>query len=160
MFSELDKALIRELQEDLPVTARPYQAIAAKLGISEEEVVAKVAEFKEKGYIRRFGAALKHREAGFTANGMGCWIVPEEKSQEIGEKMASFPEVSHCYERPCYPDWPYSHFTMIHGESRQECEAVAKRISEATGISDYILLYSTQELKKTSMRYFREGEES
>lgn len=159
MLTELDKKLIRVLQEDLPVTSRPYAAIAEQVGLSEEEVVERVKKYLEEGYIRRFGVALRHREVGFTANGMGTWDAPEERAEEVGRIMAGFQEVSHCYQRPRFEGWPYSHFTMLHGQTREECEAIAKRISEATGITNYRLLFSTAELKKTSMRYFTEEEE-
>ncbi|MBC9783177.1 Lrp/AsnC family transcriptional regulator [Heliobacterium chlorum] len=156
MLTEVDKKLIRLLQDDLPVTSRPFAVLAEQVGLTEEEVIARTKEYQEKGYMRRFGVALRHREVGFTANGMGCWDVPEERAEEVGKIMATFREASHCYQRPRFEGWPYSHFTMIHGESREECEAVAKRISEATGITNYRLLFSTEELKKTSMRYFME----
>ncbi|ADG82005.1 siroheme decarboxylase subunit beta [Thermincola potens] len=156
MFTELDKQIIRELQEDLPLTSRPYKVIADKIGITEEELLAKVQEFVDKGIIRRFGAALRHREVGFTANAMVVWDVPDEKTREVGAIMAGFPEVSHCYQRPRYPGWPYNMFTMVHGLSKEECEATAARIAERTGIKKYDLLYSTAELKKDSMKYFME----
>ncbi|MCW2278474.1 AsnC family transcriptional regulator [Heliophilum fasciatum] len=158
MWTEKDKELIRLLQDDLPLTSRPYQAIGEQIGLTEEEVLAAVQRLKDTGAMRRLGVALRHREVGYTANGMGCWNVPEEKADEIGKIMAGFREVSHCYQRPRFEGWPYSHFTMIHGTTREDCEAVAKRISEATGITDYRLLFSTVELKKTSMRYFMEKE--
>ncbi|QGG47774.1 Lrp/AsnC family transcriptional regulator [Heliorestis convoluta] len=156
MITELDKKLIRFLQDDLPITSRPFTAIAQELDITEEEVLARIEKYLEEGSMRRFGVALRHREVGFTANGMGCWDVPEERAEEVGKIMATFPDVSHCYQRPRFEGWPYSHFTMLHGQTREDCEAVAKRISEATGITNYRLLFSTAELKKTSMRYFME----
>ncbi len=156
MFTELEKKIIRELQGDLPLTKRPYKELADKLGIGEAELVAKVKEFTEQGIIRRFGAALRHREVGFTANAMVIWDVPDEQALDVGKIMATFNEVSHCYQRPRYPGWPYNMFTMVHGQSKQECEATAARISEKVGIKGYGLLYSTAELKKDSMKYFME----
>lgn len=158
-LTEKEKSLIRIVQGDMPITERPYKAIADSLGVTEEEVITKIKEFREKGYIRRFGATLRHREAGIMANGMGIWIVSKEDVQRVGKIMASFKEVTHCYERPTFSDWPYNVYTMIHGKTREDCEAVAKRISEATGIKDYKMLYSTKEFKKTSMKYFEDGEE-
>lgn len=156
MLTDQDKKLIRLLQEDLPLTSRPYAAIGAQIGMSEEDVLASVERYLSSGVLRRFGVALRHREAGFTANGMGAWDVPEDRADEVGQIMAGFREVSHCYQRPRFAGWPYSHFTMIHGATREACEAVAERISAATGITNYRLLFSTSELKKTSMRYFME----
>ncbi|MBI5181601.1 MAG: Lrp/AsnC family transcriptional regulator [Nitrospirae bacterium] len=158
-LTEKEKSLIRIVQGDMPITERPYKAIADSLGVTEEEVIAKIKEFREKGYIRRFGATLRHREAGIMANGMGIWIVSKEDVQRVGKIMASFKEVTHCYERPTFADWPYNVYTMIHGKTREDCEAIAKKISEATDIKDYKMLYSTKEFKKTSMKYFEDGEE-
>lgn len=158
-LTEKEKSLIRIIQDDMPITERPYKAIADSLGLSEEDVIAKIKEFREKGYIRRFGATLRHREAGIMANGMGIWMVPKEDVQRVGKIMASFKEVTHCYERPTFADWPYNVYTMIHGKTREDCEAIAKKISEATGIKEYSLLYSIKEFKKTSMKYFENGEE-
>lgn len=154
-ITALDRKIMKALQENIPLSLRPYKDIADAAGITEQEVVEKIKNYKEKKWIRRFGAILRHQKAGFSANGMGVWPVPNaEDRQRLGEIMASFREVSHCYERPSYADWPYNLFTMIHGESKEDCEAVAKRISEATGIKEYGMLYSNREFKKTSMVYF------
>lgn len=156
MLTELDKAIIRELQGDLPLVPKPYAAVAAKLNIDEDLLLDKIRWMKERGMIRRLGAAIRHREAGFTANAMVVWQVREEDAEEIGRKLASYPEVTHCYQRPEFPGWPYNLYTMIHGQSREECEELAKRLSEKIGINDYRMLYSTKELKKSSMRYYME----
>ena len=120
----------------------------------KDEGVNPTASFKARGIMRRFSAVLHHRRAGFTANSMAVWKVPEERSVEVGNLMAQSPWVTHCYERPTYPDWEYTHFTMIHATSTEKCEEVAREISQATGISDYMLLYSSREYKKTRVRYF------
>jgi DNA-binding Lrp family transcriptional regulator len=125
-----------------------------RLGITQQELFALAGSFRERGIMRRFSAVLHHRRAGFKANAMAVWKVPPERSEEVGKVMASSRWVTHCYERPTYPDFPYSHYTMIHATSEQQCEEVAADISEATGISDYKLLYSTREYKKTRVKYF------
>jgi DNA-binding Lrp family transcriptional regulator len=99
-------------------------------------------------------AVLHHREAGFRANAMGVWVVPSERAEEVGQIMGSFRGVSHCYLRPTYPDWPYSIFTMVHGQKATDCQAIIDAIAEATGIREYALLYSTKEYKKIRLRYF------
>lgn len=154
MIEEIDKRIIRELQGDISLEKRPFAAIAGRIGISEEEVLKRTGSYLDKGYMRKFGAILLHREAGFKANGMGVWDVPAGDVQRAGEIMASFPEVSHCYERPSFEDWPYNLFTMIHSENEDGCHEIAERISRATGIKRYKLLFSTKEFKKTSMEYF------
>lgn len=156
MFSTVEKKIIRKLQEDLPLVPQPYKTIADELGITEEILLKKINEFKERGLIRRMGAALCHRETGYKANAMVVWIVPTERIEEIGMTMASFSEVTHCYQRPTFPDWPYNMFTMIHGKTREECKKVVEKIASNINIDKYKLLYSTVELKKSSMKYFME----
>ncbi|MGB9905489.1 MAG: Lrp/AsnC family transcriptional regulator [Desulfotomaculales bacterium] len=156
MLNKLDRALVRELQEGLPLVKRPFLAIARKLQITEEEVLAKIEEFLANGVIRRFGAAVRHQDLGFVANAMVVWRVPPERTREVGQIMASFPEVTHCYERACPPGWPYNLYTVLHGRTEEECRAVAARLSAASGITDYQVLMSTAELKKSSMKYFTE----
>jgi len=153
-FQEVEKKLIRLLQGDIPLTERPFQKMAEEIGISEARCIEMGKQFKEKGYIRRFGATLHHRQAGFAANGMGVWVVPKDDRERVGSIMASFKEVTHCYERPAFEGWPFNLFTMIHGQTREECLEIAGRISAATGITDYRLLFSSREFKKTSMQYF------
>lgn len=153
---EDDIPAVRQLQRDLPIEPRPFMLLAREIGMTDEYLVAKAREFLQRGLMRRYAAVLRHREAGFTANAMGAWKVPEEFVPEFGRKAAEFPAVSHCYQRPTYPDWPYSVFTMIHGRSEDECAATALRIAEAVGIGEYILLYSTEEYKKIRMDYFED----
>ena len=154
MPEEQLKKIVKALQEELPVSTQPFRAIAERCGMSEKELLEKIRQLKEQGIIRRFGARVRHQRLGMTANGMGVWQVPEKDIQRIGKIMASFPEVSHCYQRPTYPDWPYNMFTMIHARTREECRRVAERIKKATGLQDYELLFSKREFKKSTMRYF------
>jgi siroheme decarboxylase len=150
----LEKKLIIELQGDLPESAHPYRDIARKLGVTERWVLTKIKIWFRDGYIRRIGAILYHRQAGFKANVMTVWKVPKPKVNQVGKIMASFPEVSHCYERVTYPTWQYNLYAMIHGKTKKDCERVVKQIARETGISEYQLLYSTREFKKQSMQYF------
>ena len=145
---------IRELQEDLPLEPRPFALMAARLGIDQTELFDLARSFEERGIMRRFSAVLHHRKAGFKANAMAVWKVPAERSEEVGNLMARSRWVTHCYERPTYEDWEYSHYTMIHATTSDKCKEVASDISDATGVSDYLLLYSTREYKKTRVRYF------
>jgi DNA-binding Lrp family transcriptional regulator len=121
---------------------------------SEDEILNKLAEYKEKKYMRRFAAVMNHRHAGYKANAMGVWAVPEEQCEEMGPLMAGFSAVSHCYKRPTYDDWPYSIFTMIHGHKASECEETVAAIAAETGVSEYTLLWSIKEYKKVRIRYF------
>lgn len=155
-LDDQDKALIRVLQGDLSGTLTPFADIARELSWGEGAVLACTLGLLKVGIIRRFGSVLRHQRAGFTANAMGVWKVPDERAEEIGKVMASFREVSHCYQRPTLPDWPYNLFTMIHGRSVEECHEVMERISQITGIQAHDMLFSQRELKKSSMQYFTE----
>lgn len=158
-ISEDDKAAIRELQEDLPLTPRPFDGMAERLGLTPSELFGLAGQFQERKIMRRYSAVLHHRRSGFRANAMIVWNVPAERGEEVGMIMAQHSAVTHCYERPTFPDWPYTHFTMVHATTPEECETVCGEISQATGITEKLLLYSTREYKKTRVRYFVEGEE-
>ncbi len=155
MLTELEKKVIRGLQRDLPVCPRPFQEIAQELGLEEEALAGIIQKLMDQGYIRRFGATIRHRISGFQANAMAAWAVPEKDIERVGAQMAAVREVTHCYERQVSGDWPYNVFTMIHGKTQEECEAIARRMATQTGIQDYALLFSDAELKKTTMRYFQ-----
>lgn len=153
-LTRLEKRIIHELQQDLPVVSHPFAAVAERLGISETELLEKVREFVADGTIRRFGATLKHQRSGFDANAMVVWVVEPKKTEEVGAIFASFREVTHCYQRPAQANWPYRLFTMIHGSSREECRQIAQKMAEAAGVENYDLLFTEEELKKTTMPYF------
>ena len=149
---------VRALQTDLPLVSRPFAALAEKSGLDEDELLASARELKEQKVIRRFGATLNHGSIGYSANGMSVWKVPEERTDAVGEALAACPEISHCYSRPAFPGFSYNLYAMIHGKDRATIEAVADRVSRLTGISEFRILYSVRELKKTSMKYFTEDE--
>ena len=154
MVDELDKKIINFLQKDIPVAPRPYKVIADQLGVEEDEILKKIKTMVRNGVIRRFGATLYHQEAGFSANAMVAWIIPEDKIDETGRRMAGFREVTHCYHRRPQRDWKYNLYTMVHGDTREECYDIVKKMSEKTGMKNYSLLFSEKEFKKTSMEYF------
>jgi DNA-binding Lrp family transcriptional regulator len=154
MLNEQDKDFVRELQKDLELIPEPFENSARHLGISSEELFTRAKQFERNGVMRRFAAILRHRDAGFSANGMVVWNVPRQKVDEVGYKIASFPQVSHCYERPVYEDWPYSLFSMIHARSIGAAEAMALQISKTVQIKDYRILFSSREFKKERVRYF------
>ncbi|MBZ0253328.1 MAG: AsnC family transcriptional regulator [Candidatus Methylomirabilis sp.] len=153
-IDDKDREIFRCIQDDMPLCERPYAEIGERVGLSEEEVIRRVRRAQDEGVIRRFGATLRHQKAGVSANGMAVYVVPPERVDELGPVMATFPEVSHCYQRPTFPGWPYTLFAMIHGPTEDMCREVARRIAEKTGIEDYRILFSTREFKKTSMEYF------
>jgi DNA-binding Lrp family transcriptional regulator len=153
-YDELDKDVIRATQGDMPVISEPYAPAAARLGMDTAALLEHMQGMRERGLLRRVAAILYHRRAGFSANGMGVWKVSPDQIGELGPRMASFRGISHCYERPTYEDWPYSVFTMAHGRSKEECDAVLDAIAEQTGIHERATLYSSTEFKKIRLLYF------
>jgi DNA-binding Lrp family transcriptional regulator len=153
-YDEFDKAVIRALQGDMTVIPEPYAPAAAALGMSQERLLEHLEGMRERKLLRRVAAILYHRRAGFSANGMGVWKVPDAQIAQLGPQMAAFRGISHCYQRPTYADWPYSVFTMAHGRSKEECDAILDSIAESTGIEDRATLYSSTEFKKIRLLYF------
>ncbi|MEX2267927.1 MAG: Lrp/AsnC family transcriptional regulator [Acidimicrobiia bacterium] len=155
-LTDLEINTIRVVQEDLPLVQRPFAAQAEVIGCSEDDVLSMLASFKERKLMRRFAAVMNHRSAGYKANAMGVWAVPDAELDDIGPKMAGFARVSHCYKRPTYEDWPYSVFTMVHGMNARECEETIAAIRAETGVEQYELLWSVKEYKKTRVRYYND----
>jgi siroheme decarboxylase len=153
-LTEHDKRLIGVLQQDLPIVEAPFDILAEEAGVSVDELLQSAERFRAAGIMRRFSAVLRHRELGFDANAMGVWVVPPDRQDAFGATAAGFSQVSHCYLRPSYPDWPYTIFTMIHTQDRAKAADVLSAIATAGGISQYAALYSTHEFKKTRVQYF------
>lgn len=155
--TDADRVAIRILQRDLPLVPRPFDAWAEEAGVSVDDLLGWAGTFVERSVMRRFAAVLNHRRAGFGANGMAVWQVPEARLEELGARMAAFRAVSHCYRRPTYPDWPYNLFTMVHSRSMDACEETIAAIATETGLTepdDRAVLYSTHEYKKVRLVYF------
>ncbi len=149
--------VVRCVQEDLPLVDRPFMAWAEHLGTGEAELLDLISGWLDTGIIRRFAAVLNHRRMGFSANGMVVWNCPEESVDAFGETLASFSEVSHCYHRPRYPEWPYNLYAMIHGRTREECMGIARKLSAAAGLPGCDVLFSTREFKKIRLKLFWNG---
>jgi DNA-binding Lrp family transcriptional regulator len=156
--TEKDKEFIRQLQKDLEVVDRPFLQAAKNLGMTEDQVFEQLRQYEKIGVMRRYAAILRHRDVGFTANGMIVWNVPESRIEEVGEILGAFPQVSHCYQRPSYQDWQYNVFSMVHCKSIPEAEDVAKEIQQQIKVDDYRILFSSREFKKTRVEYFTENE--
>jgi siroheme decarboxylase len=154
-YDELDIAVVRATQGDLPVVSEPYADAAREVGVPVERLLEHLNGLVERRLLRRVAAILFHRRAGFSANGMGVWRVPDDKIAEYGPRMAAFRGISHCYERPTYEDWRYQIFTMAHGRSKEECDAILDAIhAELPDIQDRATLYSSTEFKKVRLLYF------
>ncbi|MBI5700489.1 Lrp/AsnC family transcriptional regulator [Candidatus Saganbacteria bacterium] len=145
--------LIKILQNDFPIISKPFKAMAKASGIPESELLANIKDLKNCGTIRKFGAILKHQKAGFSSNAMVVFDVPDEKVDELGKKLSSFKEVSHCYERPRFPGFNYNLYAMTHGKSKGELMDSVKKISENIGIPGFNILWSIKEYKKSSPKF-------
>lgn len=154
-FSEKEKAVLRIVQGNLPDSLTPYADIGQACGMSEAEILGFLRKLKASGAIRRFGASIRHQQAGWDANAMVAWKATREQADICGPVAAGHSLVSHVYYRPSPdPGWPYEFFTMIHGRSEEQCRKVAEELAASWPLKDYILLESVTELKKTSMTYF------
>lgn len=160
MLDDLDKKIIAAMQNDLPLVANPYELIAAELEISEGELLARLQKYRQQGQIRKMGAVLRHREVGFAANALCAWVVPAERQEEVGARLAASSAVTHCYTRMSAEGWPYNFYTMVHERTREDCEALVRRLAAECQLTEYIMLFSTREWKKTSMKYFSEVSEN
>jgi len=152
-LSEKDQVLIQSIQGDLPHDLRPFLILSQKLGWTEDEILSRIRIWMDQGVIKRFGALVRHQNLGFTGNAMVAWAVLPSEAERIGQQMARYPFISHCYERPTRPDWPYNIYTMCHASDKEELEKQVKMIAESTGISDYRILHTVKEWKKKSMEY-------
>ncbi|CCO22439.1 Lrp/AsnC family transcriptional regulator [Maridesulfovibrio hydrothermalis] len=156
-FSDLENNILAFAGTNLSESATPYADIAEQAGTDEQTVIELLSRLKDDKIIRRFGATLRHQKAGYGANAMVAWRVEEDQDPEgVGELMAARPEISHCYLRKTYDDWPYNLYTMIHGKGPDDCKNVVKELMEQTGITDHSILRSLKEMKKTSMVYFEQ----
>jgi len=156
MLTDLEKKIIALLQTDIPVVKRPFLEMAEKIGITEDQFLEVLNDLNDQGMIRRFGATIKHQKSGFKANAMVAWKVDEDRVEKVGNIMATFGEITHCYRRDPAPGWEYNLYTMVHAADEPGCYAIVEKISLAVGEKNYTLLFSRQELKKTSMKYFED----
>jgi DNA-binding Lrp family transcriptional regulator len=148
--------ILKYIPSDFPITESPYREVAEKHGMSEADLISELIKLRLEGIIRRIAAILYHRMAAYTHNAMVVWKVKDADVERVGTIMASFPEVSHCYERETGSYWDYNLYTMLHGKSLRDCEDIAKRISEKTGTKDFKMFLSKREFKKTALRVIHE----
>jgi len=147
-------AVIRELQKDIPLISEPFAKTIERLNMDYDELFSIANELKESGIMRRFASILNHRRAGFSANAMSVWSVPEDEAEDFGKKLAEFRAVSHCYLRPKYPNWQYNLFAMVHAKTQEECDSLIDEMAKEIKVDNYSKLYSTKEFKKQRIVYF------
>jgi len=155
VLDTVDRAIVRETQAGLPLTAEPYRAIGDAVGVSEAEVIRRMSAMLSQGVIRRIGAVPNHYRLGYRGNAMSVWDVSDERVDAIGERIGALDFVSHCYRRPRHPPmWPYNLFAMVHGHTRTEALEKVARIAELLGPEDHghEVLFSSRILKKTGLR--------
>jgi DNA-binding Lrp family transcriptional regulator len=153
-LSQEDIDFIRIFQRDFPITAHPYKELVEGSSFTVEELLAKAQKFINDGKLRRVAGLLHHRNAGYLANAMIVWQIPEDKVEEVGVAFAKNIFVSHCYQRPAYPAFPYNLYTMVHGKTKDDCQSYLRELLQQAGDYPYQLLYSTREFKKKRIEYY------
>ncbi len=153
-LNESEQSLVRRLQGDLPLCERFFGPLAEEAGMSESDLLVQLRAWRSAGVLRRVGLLLRHREIGFKANGMCCWDLPESDVLERGRRVASCPEVTHCYERPKTERFPFRLYAMIHTPTWLGTQQLFERITRESGLEGGQLLLSLAEFKKTSMSFF------
>ncbi len=153
MKTNINREIIKFIQGDIPVESHPFASLADRLNLSEEEIVEHIRDLQDQGVIRRFAAILRHYNAGFNVNAMVAWKVAVEDADRVGQIMAGFDEVSHCYLRDVPEEFGYNLFSMIHARSDEQIIALLRQLASRTGLSNYIIIKSVRELRKVSMEY-------
>jgi len=153
VLSNVDRRILNELQQDISLVPEPFSLMAERAGVDTKQFLAGCRSLQKRGIIRRFSASINHRNAGFIANAMSCWIADPDRLDTAGRKLTSLKDVSHCYERKTNQYWPYNLFAMIHGRSREQCKNVVEKVSSETDLTEYVMLYSVKEIKKTRTKY-------
>jgi DNA-binding Lrp family transcriptional regulator len=156
-ISDIEKSILFVLQEGFPRSLTPYKDMAEKAEISTKQLLSVLEDWKQQGKLRRIGSIVDHFKVGFSAGAMVAWQVEPESIEQVGAILADFKEVSHAYERNMSENWPYNLYTMVHGKDMQEVEQTVKRMSRASGVSDYRILTTVKELKKVPPTYIPEG---
>jgi DNA-binding Lrp family transcriptional regulator len=154
-LSNVERRILAVMQDGFPVSRTPYKDVAGRAGISTKKLFTVLEDWKKQGKIRRMGAVVNHLKIGLSANAMVVWKVEPERIEKVGTILAGFEEVSHCYERQTAENWPYNLYTMIHRARAEDIEQMVARMSEACGVSDYRVLFTEKELKKTPPRYIK-----
>jgi len=152
-LSKTEKTILAVLQDGFPATSTPYTDMAERMGIDVEVLLETLQSWRQEGKLRRIGAIVNHFRVGMGGGAMVVWQVPPDRVEAVGKQLAGFAEVSHAYQRPLKPTWPYNLYTMVHAADGQDPEAIVTRMSQACGVSQYRLLVTEKELKKVAPTY-------
>jgi len=147
------RKIARLIQKDIPVQKFPFKKIGKMCETSGNDALEITKQLIQERLIRKFGAILRHQKAGYINNALAIWAVPEEQIEKVGGIFASFPFISHCYQRePAFMD-RFNLFTMLHAGDRSISSLIEKMVV-ATEMKDYLILKSVREFKKSSPEYF------
>ena len=152
-LSESERRVLGVIQHGMPMSLSPYRDLADRAGISAEQLLSTLREWKADGKIRRLGAIVNHFQMGHGTGAMVVWNVPEDRADEVGTLFAAFAKVSHAYRRPVKQDWPYNVYTMVHAGSADELEQTLDDMSRQSGITEFRALKTVRELKKVPPTY-------
>jgi DNA-binding Lrp family transcriptional regulator len=151
-MDKIDQAILRTMQNGIPILKEPFAEVAKKIRISHDEVIARLERMIKNGVVRRFGVSVNHRKMGIVANALVAWKVPQNRVEEVGKAMSNYSEITHCYERQTIPDkWEYNLFTVIHAYDRESGKQFIKGLAKAIGLKEYLLLFSVKQFKRTSV---------
>ena len=156
MIDTMDQRIIRRLQKEFPLTAAPYQQLAQEIGISESELLERLRRMRESGVLRKMGAVLQHRNAGFHGNALCCWRIPEQQLSEMAGQMADCSFISHVYLRQPHSKWPYNLYTVFHSHSREQCLVLIREMAQRFGIENYQILFSRKNWKRSQLLLLKE----
>ena len=156
----VDTDILAGIYSPLEITKEPFKPVAEDLGINEAEVLDTIKKYKEEGIIRRFGAVLNHRKIGLCVNALVCWQIDETKMDFVHEVVNEFSQISHCYLRESYPEWPYNFYTMVHSRGKDECMETIKGMASKIKAEDYRVLFTLKEFKKTRPLFFNRREKT
>jgi len=157
-LTDIELKVLSVLQEGFPDSPTPYADMGARVGLDADQVLSALKDWQDRGKLRRIGAIVNHFKVGMGGGAMVVWQVPPERIEAIGQMLAGFKAVSHAYQRPTSPNWPYNLYTMVHGTDTEDAEQTVKCMSEACGIENYRLLVTERELKKVPPTYIIKGE--
>ena len=152
-LNDTDRKILAAIQHGIPNSLTPYKDLADEIGMTADSLLEILRNWQETRKIRRLGAIVNHFKLGRGTGAMVVWDVPEEDIEKIGELFASFPDVSHAYQRPTSKAWPYSLYTMVHASSVEELESTLKKMSDSSGVTNFLALKTVRELKKVPPTY-------
>ncbi|NMC32014.1 MAG: Lrp/AsnC family transcriptional regulator [Veillonellaceae bacterium] len=159
MTDTVDQQIIRRLQGEFPLVSAPYRVLADEIGIAEAELLARLQRMKTAGILRKMGAVLQHRVAGFHGNALCCWQVPAAAVAGVVAQLVGRPAISHVYLRQPQEQWPYNLYTVFHAHTREECLAQIERTAQELNLTDYRVLFSRKNWKRSQLVLLRESSE-